>query len=80
MNTDLNQNPHMIKVWGVPAATRSRAFFLWLCLLCLYLFIAPSAAEHRRVSESTSETALSAETLLGRTSPRPGDERYRAQP
>ncbi|MDX1432387.1 MAG: hypothetical protein R3286_08035 [Gammaproteobacteria bacterium] len=44
----MNHSQHLINVKGVPAATRPRAFFLWLCLLGLYFLIVPSTAEQGR--------------------------------
>lgn len=52
MQTDLNHNRYMIKVRGVPAATRSRAFFLWLCLLGLYFLLVPTAADQRPMASA----------------------------
>ena len=40
---DLDQKTVVIK--GVPPATRSRAFALWLALLVLYFLLLPTAAE-----------------------------------
>jgi hypothetical protein len=40
---DLDQKTVVIK--GVPPATRSRAFVLWLALLVLYFLLLPTAAE-----------------------------------
>lgn len=40
---DLDQKAVVIK--GVPPATRSRAFALWLALLILYFLLLPTAAE-----------------------------------
>lgn len=77
MQTDLNHNYYMIKVKGVPAATRSRALFLWLCLLCLYFLIVPGAADQRPVVGIDAVQLLSADTTLG-SSALPGAEiRYR---
>ena len=39
----LNQKPAMFK--GLPPATPSRAFALWLALLLLYFLLLPSAAQ-----------------------------------
>ncbi len=43
LSKGLNQNSAMVK--GVPTATPSRAFGLWLALLLLYFLLLPSAAE-----------------------------------
>lgn len=59
MQTDLNHNRYMIKVKGVPAATRSRALFLWLCLLGLYFLIVPSAADQRPLMSAERADLLS---------------------
>ncbi len=56
LSKGLNQNPAMIK--GVSPATQSRAFALWLVLLCLYFLLLPTAADtpNRGVRISASDT------------------------
>ena len=42
LSKGLNQKPVMIK--GLPPVAPSRAFALWLALLCLYFLLLPTAA------------------------------------
>ena len=53
LSKGLNQNPAMIK--GVPPATPSWAFALWLALLFLYLLLLPTT-----VDTPDRETGISA--------------------
>ena len=43
LSKGLNQKPAMFK--GLPPATPSKAFALWLALLLLYFLLLPSAAQ-----------------------------------
>jgi hypothetical protein len=64
LSKGLNQKPVMIK--GRPPVAPSRAFALWLALLCLYFLLLPTAATtparaveipasaHQRLSQTVS--------------------------
>jgi len=54
LSKGLNQKLAMVK--GLPSATPSRAFALWLALLFLYILLLPTAAE---TSERGAQTPAS---------------------
>jgi len=62
LNKGLNQKPAMVK--GVTPATPSRAFALWLALLCLYFLLLPTAAE---TSERDARLSARADQELSQT-------------
>lgn len=81
MQTHLNHSQHLIKVKGVPAATRPKALFLWLCLLGLYFLIVPGTAEQGRPMTADGAAMVSADVDLLRPSGLPSiGSLYRSHP